>query len=342
MSSKTPPILSVREVMDIGWEQQNNMVKDGLFVRYPVPELAKLIGPFRPGEYFCIGAPTHHGKSVMARIWATDAARRLKEEGHEDTIVLYVSAEDGATTIQRRLIENSGIELPSRYQMMMNGAVVKPKDQARLSSEISRGLEQLKIVTVTPDRDGDAYFSPDTIRRIIDKVRSGDTFGGRKVKVAMVVLDYLSALRNPGDPATDWTVVGEANEKAYQLARGMEVFVVAAAQTKLLHETTGPAVSFDGGTFNMPSMANVYGGPAIPQRQHTLITQVVPKNVIPVGQYMQVRNDVPRLCRENMVLQFVAKDKTQPGEHNPVNRIFYIIMEDGWQRMRLATEEDLK
>lgn len=333
------PVYNVGQVMDLGWKRMKAIKKAGTYAVYPVSGLEGVLGPHLPGEYVSILAPTHHGKSVFTRIWAAQQARWLKEQGFEDTIVLYVVAEDGAEGIHARMLQTSGIEVPSRYQMMVEGVVINPQDQARLSASLSQDLDHLKIMTVSASRDSLPYFSPDSIMRALDDIRSGKLFGDRRLDVSMIVLDYLSALRDPGQSASDWTQVADSNEAAFALAQQGDVLVVAAAQAKQPDAATGVKISHSGGSFMMPGISDFYGGGAIPQRHVTVIGQVIPKNIIQPGEIFRVRN-TEMTCRQNLLLQYVAKDRPN-ADGSSVNRVFPIIMENGWRSMRLATQEEL-
>lgn len=175
------------------------------YVETPWTEINRLIGGFRPGGLYVIGARPGSGKTIMG----LQAAASLARHGR----VAYSSLEMGTAELTKRLI---ALTASVRLSSLVNSQVAD--SEWRKIATARSAIASLPLII--NDRAGVT----------IQDVRSFARSVARRGPIAGVVVDYLQMLRPLDARKPRWESIGEVSGALKALARDLDVPVIALAQ----------------------------------------------------------------------------------------------------------------
>lgn len=181
------------------------LLKPPRFVRTPWPELDDLIGGFRPGALYVVGARPGVGKSLVA----LESALSLAQHG---SVALF-SLEMPEREVHQRALANVGRIENTR---LINHAL--HDDDLNL---VSNALTKLADVPIAV-RDGSATVAQ--IRRFAAALH-------RRMPMAGIILDYLQLVKAPeGDRRNRNEQIQEVSQTLKALAIQLDIPIIAMAQ----------------------------------------------------------------------------------------------------------------
>lgn len=175
------------------------------FLPSPWESLNKLIGGFAPGGFYVIAARPGAGKSIAA----LQCAAVLAHYG----MVAFSSLEMTERELQKRLIAQFG---PVHMGDLRNHTL--SEDQWLRLREATVRVKEAPIFV---DEDAGATMA---------SIRAHARAVGRKGKLSAIIIDYLQLVSGEGRERRE--IVDELSRQAKQLAKDMNVPVIAAAQLK--------------------------------------------------------------------------------------------------------------
>lgn len=176
------------------------------YVPSPWKELNTLIGGFRPGGLYIVGARPGDGKTIMG----LQIAGALARTGN----VVYATLEMSEAELQKRLL--------AQYGSISMGALVNSK----LTEKDWGRLEHARTML-----DGMPLYIDDRAGSNISQIKAYVRATARKGTLAGVVVDYLQLIvSKPGDQRPRHEIVAEISRELKELARDLGVPVVALSQ----------------------------------------------------------------------------------------------------------------
>lgn len=203
------------------------------FAPTPWADLNSMIGGYRPGALYVIGARPGAGKTIMG----LQSALHLSKIGP----VAYSSLEMDTGDLTRRLLSQIG------------GVHMSSISRNNLADH-----EWERIATARATVDAAPLFVDDRSDVSISQIRSFVRSVSRRGKLAAVVVDYLQLIASGDTRRPRWEVVGEFTRALKVLARELDVPVIVLAQLNRQSEGAG-------GARRLPSLADLRESGSIEQ-----------------------------------------------------------------------------
>ena len=194
----------VRMLADIVPGVLDSMRREDTYVPSPWPKLDMLIGGFRPGAVYVVGARPGVGKTVIA----LQIAQSLAQHGHVSFSSLEMSEEE---LVKRILSERLAIPMQRAANNELNAA-----DWEKIATYNNR-------VTANIAFDTRATMGPSGIREHARQV-------SRRSPLAGVVVDYLQLMSSSGPKGKRYDDVSEFSRQMKLMAKDLEVPVVVLSQ----------------------------------------------------------------------------------------------------------------
>ena len=182
------------------------------YLASPWTSLDKLIGGFAPGGLYVCAARPGGGKSIFA----LQAAAKLAHTG----MVAFSSLEMTEQELQKRLLAQYG---PVHMTQLRNHSLN--------NDDWKRFAEARQVLQAAP------IFVDDEASASLAHIRSHARAVSRRGKLAGIFVDYLQLV--PGEGQSRQEVVGTVARGLKQLAKDLDVPVIAAAQLRRAGERRG-------------------------------------------------------------------------------------------------------
>jgi len=201
---------SMAEMMDKTTEE---LEKDIIRIKNPIPSLAKIIPEFRTGQYVCIAGAPGMGKTTAALI----LAERIPNS-------LFISYEmDKAELYDIIISRNSGID-----SQLITSNTIDFEDAKKISA--TKRMLKEKLTMRAQDKPLYAKDLFPYIRRMV-----------RKFGVQCVVIDYAQIIPGLSGKGTKTEMYEELSRKFKQVAREEKILLIALSQLNKDSLTQGRA-----------------------------------------------------------------------------------------------------
>lgn len=178
----------------------------------PWESLDKLIGGLAPGALYVLAARPGAGKSIAA----LNIAAHMAHQG----MVSFSSLEMTEMELQKRLLAQFG-----------------PVHMTQLRNHTLSDDDWKRVAEAKARVQGAPIFVDETAGVTVAHIRSHAKSVGRRGKLAAVVVDYLQLVK--GDGQSRQEIVGTVARHLKDLAKDLDVPVIAAAQAKRAGERRG-------------------------------------------------------------------------------------------------------
>ena len=215
-----------------------------MFYPSPWPSLDEVIGGFRPGAMYVIGARPGVGKSVVGM----QIAMALAQEG----VVAFSSLEMTRFELTGRMVSaTTGI-----YQGHIKNGTMSDRDWEVFAQHRQALADQMISI------DDRAHVGPADIRQFARQV-------GRHGQLTGVVVDYLQLMDSPGSREDRQVVVSRFSRQLKVLAKDLQVPVIVLSQLNRMVE---------GRPDGMPRLSELRESGAIEQDADVVILLSRPKD----------------------------------------------------------------
>lgn len=202
----------IRKIGDTFLQLVDDLSTKPTYFESPWTALDKLIGGLAPGALYVVAARPGSGKSIVA----LQVAAKLAHRG----MVAFSSLEMTELELQKRLLAQYG---PVHMTQLRNHSL-NEQDWRRVAEAKARV-------------EGAPIFVDDTAGVTMTQIRAHAKAVARRGGLAGVVVDYLQLVRGEGESRQE--VVANVSRQLKQLAKDLNVPVIAAAQLRRAGERRG-------------------------------------------------------------------------------------------------------
>ncbi len=271
---------------------------------YCIDVIREYLAPLMPGNTLGIIAQTSNYKSGLINFWERYLADYLSSAGRDEETIIHVDTEETVETLaMNEIAVNSKFRVPD----LVRGNVTDWKG-LRIATGKIVNYNILRIAhTLGAEDQPDLHLS--NIQRIIEHAVAGDLFDGRKIRPAIIFVDYLQALDidpevRRGSKLTDQRRLQVRDDifRIKKMARVFDCSLVVGIQAKqALEGHAGPNMRIPG-TYDGEETS------AIAQRLDRLIAQWMPKSTHRVGDFVD-HHGTPVEIAEDRLWQRVNKQR---------------------------------